>query len=165
MPEELDETAKAAEKQARKDRREELAQKRIRAAQLRTAGYTYAEIARTLGYANEGGAWKAVEAVRKTAIRESGRELVNLELERFDQLQRAATSRALGGDPSAIRAALRVMDQRARMLGLYRSPIDERIPDAREAFSILLGGLRDRFPEPPADPQPEPEDDEEHDAA
>jgi hypothetical protein len=164
MPDEHDEeAAKAAEKQARKDRREELAQKRVRAAQLRTAGYTYAEIARTLGYANEGGAWKAVEAVRKTAIRESGRELVNLELERFDVLQRASMTRAVGGDPSAIRAALRVMDQRARMLGLYKSPVDERIPDAREAFSILLGGLRERFPEPPADPQPE--DDEEHDAA
>lgn len=163
MPDQHDEAAKAAEKQARKDRREELAQRRVRAAQLRTAGYSYLEIAKALGYANEGGAWKAVEAVRKTAIREAGRDLVNLELERFDTLQRAAMGRAIGGDPSSIRAALRVMDQRARMLGLYKATVDERIPDAREAFAILAGGLRERFAEP-VDPQPEP-DDEEHDAA
>jgi hypothetical protein len=168
MPEEPELTPEQAEekereRQARKTRREELLATRTRAAQLRTAGYSYLEIAKTLGYANASGAWKAVEAVRKDAIRESGRELVNLELERFDTLQRAAMTRAIGGDPSSIRAALRVMDQRARMLGLYKSPVDERIPDAREAFAILLGGLKDRYGEPPADPTPE--DDQEHDAA
>jgi hypothetical protein len=136
-------------------------QKEIRAAQLRVAGYEYADIARILGYANQGGAWKAVQRVRQKAVREQGRELLALELERFDTLQRAAMTKAIQGDPASIRAALRVMDQRARLVGMYRSPVDERIPDAREAFAILAGTLTARYGEPPADPQPEPDDEDE----
>jgi hypothetical protein len=47
------------------------------------------------------------------------------------------------------------MDQRARLLGMYKATVDERIPDAREAFAILAGALEGKYGAPPPDPVPD----------
>lgn len=119
-----------------------------RAASLRVAGYTYVEIAKALGYANQGGAWKAVQRIRSAAVREAGQELLGLELERLDTLQRANMTKALQGDAKATNTILRVMDQRARLAGLYDARTDALVADAREAFAVFLGAMRTEYPEP-----------------
>jgi hypothetical protein len=53
---------------------------------------------------------------------EQAEELMKLELMRLDQLQAACWPTALTGDPKAVTAALRVMDMRAKLQGLYPRP-------------------------------------------
>ena len=130
-----------------------------RAAELRMAGYDYDQIARAIGYKTRSAAWKAVERVRSAALRETGSTLIALELDRLDQLQRAATTKALSGDARSIRAALAVMQQRARLLGLHEQRGEERIAEARDAFAVFLGAVRQQHPDP--DPMVDETDDEE----
>lgn len=169
MTDEQDETAERSDRKAtpakptRGQIREERQRKQTRAAQLRVAGYSYAEIARTLGYANESGAWKAAEAARKGALREAGSQLLDLEITRLDSLQRASMTRALGGDPASIRVALRVMEQRAKLLGLYEARGEERIADTRQALAVFAGQMAAKYPDP--DPMPDDETDDDQGAA
>ena len=122
MPDEptLDPGAAAARERDRQDRhnaeephpaprvsKAELARRRdADAANLRLAGFDYATIARRLGYRDHSGALKAVRRARETAVREAGAELVALELDRFDTLQRAAMTKAVQGDTKSIRRQL-----------------------------------------------------------
>lgn len=53
-----------------------------------------------------------------------------LELNRLDQLQSALMRSALSGDPKAVTAALKIMDHRAKLLGLY-APNQVKVNDWR----------------------------------
>lgn len=60
------------------------------AAQLRKEGKTYKEIARALGYYDEGGAWRAVMRVRTEVRQEAAEGLIAVEKEELDRLYQAA---------------------------------------------------------------------------
>lgn len=109
---------------ARYDRAETL-QKRAAAVRLRLAGASYERIAEEVGYAGHSGARKAVEAGLKLAIKEPAEEVVQQELARLDQMYLGLVGKgATSGNVPAVLAALKVMDRRAKYLGLDVTKLD-----------------------------------------
>jgi hypothetical protein len=107
---------------ARQTRKFTAAERKRRALELRRAGASYEQIADQIGYANRGGAHKAVTSALKTAVQEQADELRTLECERLDRLLLAVWKAAIDGDLKAIDRALRIQEQRARLLGLNLLP-------------------------------------------
>ena len=82
-------------KQPRKDKKQDIqggiesldfqaAPRAAQALRLRRLGYTYAEIAREVGYANESGAYKAVKTANNRIIRDEAKALVGYQLDMID---------------------------------------------------------------------------------
>jgi len=97
-----------------------------RALYLRTMGYTYAEIARDVGWADESGARKAVQAelsrVVKTEARNLKEHLVQLQLERIDLALRKAVMPQIEQGKHQLFAVDRLvllLRHQAELLGLY----------------------------------------------
>lgn len=110
--------------------------KREKACDLRLAGMAYGAIATTVGYSNASHARAAVMAAIRTRVSESARQVRDMELARLDQMLMALWPAVRRGDPRATDSALKVMERRARLLGLDSqrtgvvteqedSPIDE----------------------------------------
>jgi len=93
-------------------------EKQRQALELRLAGVTFETIAQRVGYATRDGAHKAVTAALQYTLRPPADELRAVDLERLDKLTLAIWQRAIGGDLDAIHTALRILAQRARLLGL-----------------------------------------------
>ncbi|MEQ8716695.1 MAG: hypothetical protein RIE08_03725 [Acidimicrobiales bacterium] len=92
------------------------------AVEMRRAGLTYDEIADQLGYANKGGAHKAVtRGLSRWMSTGASEELRALELERTETMLRRLWPRIdrESLDLAAVNSAMRVMDYRARITGLY----------------------------------------------
>lgn len=85
---------------------------------LRRAGATYQEIADELGYKNRGTAYKALRRALGRTLQDSADNLRELEAARLDQLQLGSWKAAMRGDPKAVANVLRVMERRAKLLGL-----------------------------------------------
>lgn len=100
--------------------------RRRQAVSLRLAGHTYQQIADRLGYRGHTGARAAVEKALREAIREPSREVITLELLRLDALQAALWPKALACDLAAVDRVLKVMERRARLLGLD-VPVEQRV--------------------------------------
>ncbi len=94
------------------------AEKAAQAMRLRAAGVTYEEIARTLGYSARSNAHIAVQRALRDAIQEPADELRTLEAGRLDKLQQALWAQAMQGNQGAVDRVLRIMERRARLLGL-----------------------------------------------
>ena len=106
---------------ASKAQRAATAARRTQAINLRLAGVDYETIAAKLGYASRAAAWididralKANKAEEDTA-KETLREVDSL---RLDRLQAAVWSAATKGDTRAVDSALKIIAQRAKLLGL-----------------------------------------------
>ncbi len=98
-----------------------LEEKHMRCMQLRRAGLNYAEIAKAVGFSNGSAAYKAVQKIIKdwaATTRESTSEVVYHELERLDRMWAGIAEASYAGDQKAILAGLRIMERRAKMLGL-----------------------------------------------
>ena len=96
------------------------AQLQDRCLQLRANGLSFREIARELKVA-PATAYKAVArglAAVNAGCREQAQELRALEALRLDQMQAALWQQATDGDVRAIDRILRIMERRARLLGL-----------------------------------------------
>lgn len=94
--------------------------RKARAVELRLAGMEYAEIAREVGYANKGTAWKAANGALRERTDQMADEYLETELARLDALQAASWEDAMAGDTTAIHTVLKVMGHRMRLLGLDR---------------------------------------------
>lgn len=121
-----------------------------RAIDLRQAGMTYAEIGEALGV-TEKAAYEYVQRVLALTAqnRENADEVRELELGRLDKMQSRLWNRVLAGDHNADYLILKIMDRRARMLGLDApqrteitgadgGPIEVSL-DARAALAAQLG--------------------------
>lgn len=88
------------------------------ALQLRTAGYSFDQIAEQLGYADRASAYNAVRQVmqRNEAVDVEERRLT--EDARMDALTRAVWPSALRGDPRAVLAAVEISKQRRKLWGI-----------------------------------------------
>jgi hypothetical protein len=86
--------------------------------ELRIQGNTFDQIATEVGYSGPSGAWQAYQRVRSEFIYESIDESRQLELMRLDELQVAVWDRALNGELPAAHCVLKIMDRRAKLLGL-----------------------------------------------
>lgn len=106
------------------------AQRRAAAVELAVQGLSYAEIGLQLG-CDPSTAWRAVTAALAENVSHNVGELRRLEGERLDALQAALWPAAMTGDAAAVRAVLRVMERRARLLGLDApvqvAQVDERV--------------------------------------
>src|SRR5262249_5396385 len=92
------------------------------ALRLRQAGNTFAQIAEMLGYSDPSGARNAVMAALRENVTEPNAEMRALELARLDALHAALWSEALAGDLPTVDRILKLMERRAKILGLDASP-------------------------------------------
>lgn len=93
-----------------------------RAYKMRLGGADWEKVAKATGYASPRGAQVGVrQYITKAAVEMDQlrrEEVVNLEMERLDALQDAIWDQAMDGDTKAVDSVLRVMGQRAKLLGL-----------------------------------------------
>jgi len=95
--------------------------------ELKLAGKSYRTIARKLDFRGPSGAHKAVSAYLRKTLTAPSDELRRIELERLDRLQVIAWKRVtVSADLKAISTVLKIMERRAKLLGL----------DAPQAFTI-----------------------------
>src|SRR5436190_847036 len=88
---------------------------------LRARGYKFDEIARELGYADRSGARKAVERGRMSWAHESDEQLRARELELIEVLVSRLMPLVDSDEPDlkAMETLSKLIDRRARFLGLY----------------------------------------------
>lgn len=96
----------------------ETEEKERKALELRRAGVDYATIARQLGYSNRGTVHRMVQKAMARVNKEPAEALRNLEQERLDRLQAAVWQDALKGSYGAVDRVIRIMERRAKLLGL-----------------------------------------------
>ena len=85
---------------------------------LRVVGLTWQQIADQTNYATAMGAWKAYQRACKRTLQEPTDEARRIELDRLDALQRTYWDPAIQGNLRAADFVLRVIDRRARILGI-----------------------------------------------
>ncbi|MEZ0053247.1 hypothetical protein ABIA30_004274 [Mycobacterium sp. MAA66] len=123
-------------------------QRAVQAIELRKTGATYRAIAAELGYSDESGARKAVERLLSRVEHEGAAELRAIECERLDALTAAHWSAAIGGNTDASMIVLRVIDRRAKLLGLNAPQRVQVAPDElshvdfAERMAALITELR-----------------------
>jgi hypothetical protein len=110
--------------------------------QLRRAGLGWDAIATQLGYSSAARAYEQFMSFMKEYPREDAVAARDLEADRYDQLQRAIWAKCLRGDTWSIDRALKLMDQRARLLGLNLPPQPFE-PDGQETAKGLILGMAD----------------------
>jgi hypothetical protein len=96
----------------------DLKQRDARVFELRIQGHTFDQIAGEVGYSGPSGAWQAYQRIKSETIFESIDEARQLELMRLDEMQLAVWDRAINGDLPAAHCVLKIMDRRAKLLGL-----------------------------------------------
>lgn len=91
-----------------------------KALSLRRAGYSYSEIASEVGISRASAHRLVSEALHdiREAIDNSAGEMRAEEISRLDALVRAVWPQAIAGDFYAIDRALKIMERRAKLLGL-----------------------------------------------
>ncbi len=95
--------------------------RKARAVELATQGHTYQQIADELGYANRGTVHRVVQQTLHAHQADSVDTLRALEVARLDALQQALWDRAMDGHVPAAQAVVRIIEARARVLGLVQT--------------------------------------------
>ncbi len=124
------------------------AEKRRRCLELREAGYSYEEIAQEMGWSHRSPAQRYVQRALKATYQEPADAVRQLELRRLDRLakgiwQQATGKPASGETPAeppslfAIDRLMKLMDRRARLLGLD-APIKTDSKVAVESLSPMF---------------------------
>jgi hypothetical protein len=113
--------------------------RQLRALALRKGGASFDTIAVALGYGGKSGAYKAVSTALRDTLREPAEEVRALELERLDHMLTAIWPAALSGNFRAQDQVLRLMERRAKYLGLdapARVDIEARIRMVAEELGL-----------------------------
>ena len=125
-------------------------ERKLRALDLRKAGATYQMIADQLGYGGPSGAYKAVTSALKATLKEPADELRTMELERLDAMLLPLWRRVQNGDERAVDRVLRIMERRAKLLGL---DAPTKVDLAVQGLVEALTGIDDGAPLFPTDPE------------
>lgn len=98
-----------------------IAQRQTLVLQLRQDGWSYRAIGEKIGisYVQAHKDMKAALAELHETNLEATADYVALELARLDMLTKGLEPMARVGDPASVNAYMKVMDQRAKLLGLY----------------------------------------------
>lgn len=96
--------------------------KAAHAMKLRMEGKTFDAIAQEAGYNSKQAAYDAVKRSLREIIREPAEELIRLDLERLDVLWQIQYVTAQAGDVQAMAACMKIMERRAKLLGLDAKP-------------------------------------------
>ena len=121
-------------------------ERELQALELRKAGATYREIGNALGISDVGAAKALRRAIRKLNERtvEQAAVVRRLELERLDRMQLALWNRATdikNPDLKAVDRVLKIMDHRAKLLGLY-APVEANV-NVTEQLDLSKGITRE----------------------
>jgi len=119
------------------------AEKRKQALDLRRAGWSFDDIAAEVGYANKGSAHRAVKQGIADITRESASELLELEPSRLDDMFSGLYELTRNGDPFSVDHALKIIELRARFLGLFDKKPEDGAADVRGAIAGLLASMAD----------------------
>ena len=114
----------------------ELEAKEAKVLELRRAGFTFQRIAEEVGYATPSGAQRALERIMTRNIPQAPEEFRWQELDRLDRMQVALWPRAMKGDDRAIGTIIRLMERRARLVGIDA-------PQRIQAEVVNYDGTRD----------------------
>jgi hypothetical protein len=117
----------------------ELFDKENKVLELRRAGLTWQRIAEEVGYADHTGAYAAYKRALKRTQQQPADELRFAELDRIDRLQLALWPKAMKGDNASVNTIVRLMERRARLLGL-----DTPIKVQNEVMVLDGGDLDER---------------------
>lgn len=123
------------------------AARRAKCIELRLAGTRYVVIAVELGYADEHSARRDFDRALTASLQglqSSADEFRALELERLDRLQVSVWDAAIGGDLRAVEVVLKIMNSRAKLLGLEAparmelsiESIDQQIAETRQRLAV-----------------------------
>lgn len=99
-------------------RRLDTALRRREALAMRQRGKSYQEIADALGYSSRSAASTDINKMIKELPQENAHHLRKIEVERMDQLLDAMWDKAMKGDGWAVDRCLKIMERRAKLLGL-----------------------------------------------
>ena len=89
-----------------------------KALELRMEGMKFDDIANELGYNSKQAAFDAVSRELQAITREPAEEVLRLDLERLDRMWGIHYLNAQAGDAIALSSCMRIMERRARLLGL-----------------------------------------------
>ena len=92
--------------------------RKARAVELAINGASYGAIAVEVGYTHRGTAYKAVHKALTERVTVGVDQWRRLEFDRLDALQAALWPQAMAGDTAAAGVVLRIIEQRARVLGI-----------------------------------------------
>src|SRR5699024_8410222 len=95
----------------------ERAERKKNAVELRLAGASYRDIGNALGCSTVTAMNDCKEALAEIPMQQAD-EMRTVELSRLDLLQRAVWGKAIKGDLQAVDRALKIIDRRAKLLGL-----------------------------------------------
>jgi hypothetical protein len=107
-----------APEQTAEEKAAELEAKEAKVLELRRAGFTFQRIAEEVGYATPSGAQRALERIMTRNVPQAPEEFRWQELDRLDRMQVALWPRAMKGDDRAIGTIVRLMERRARLVGI-----------------------------------------------
>jgi hypothetical protein len=96
----------------------DVAERETQALALRRAGLTFDLIAQKIGYADPSGARAAYQRALQRIVYSDVEEIRNEEKDRLDIAQAAIWDQVLHGEPPAIHALIKIMERRAKLLGL-----------------------------------------------
>lgn len=117
-------------------------EREAKALDLRCLGYSLEKIARELGWSQPSSASKAIERALSRISLGAAKNLRDLELERLDMLQRSLAAQIVRGHLGAIDRMLRIMDQRARLLGLYSPQPETGVDEVKVVLAAWLTQVR-----------------------
>ena len=117
----------------------ETIEKERKVLELRLAHQSWENIAKAVGYASAGAAHNAYTRALKRTLQEPADEIRQQERERLDRLASIHYRNALTGDATATQLLLKIMDRRAKLLGLD-APAKQQV----EVTTYEGGGELDR---------------------
>jgi hypothetical protein len=111
-----------------------LQQRRAKALDYRLQGRSYKAIGEAMKIHPSTAQDYVIHCMRDFVPRDTAEAVLQLELERLDQMQASVYEHAASGDIAAIEVCLKIQNQRAKLLGLY--PTDGRHP----SLHVNVGG-------------------------
>lgn len=122
--------------------------KAAKALELRMEGKTFEAIAQEAGYNSKQAAYDAVKRSLDAITREPAEALIKLDLERLDVLWGIQYLNAQGGDVQAMAACMKIMERRAKLLGLD-APAKQEVTGANgvplqpPVLNVVIGEPKD----------------------
>lgn len=105
-----------------------------KALELRMEGKAFDAIAEEAGYNSRQAAYDAVKRALTAIVREPAEELIRLDLERLDVLWGIQYLNAQAGDVQAMAACMKIMERRAKLLGLD-APVKQDVTSSDGSMS------------------------------
>lgn len=96
----------------------ETLEKEAKVLELRRGGLTFDLIAQRLGYASASGAYKAYQNACNRIVYDDVVETRKVEMDRLDIAQAAIWNNVVQGNVPSVMALIRIMERRAKLLGL-----------------------------------------------